>query len=141
MKRSLSVPLLFLGTLGLTGCGPQPLEQADVPIRQDFYTSATDCRNDWGNEAEHCQPTQPNSASGTGGHGSSVYAGPRYYWDHGSGRPFEVMPSGQTRPIIGSNLISPNSTRASSSNFSRGTVSVARGGFGGFGGGHASSGG
>lgn len=56
MKRSLSVPLIFLGTLGaLTGCGDEPPANTEVPVKQDFYASLEECQRDWGNEPENCQ--------------------------------------------------------------------------------------
>jgi hypothetical protein len=56
MKRSLSVPLIFLGTLGgLTGCGDEPPANTEVQVKQDFYASLEDCQRDWGNEPENCQ--------------------------------------------------------------------------------------
>ena len=109
MKRSITVPLIFLGTLGgLTYCH----NSADVPantevqVKQDFYASLDDCQRDWGTEAQNCQQalgtttvngqdtvssgyagsntasasTSGTSSAGIHGSGPYGYSGPRYFW-------------------------------------------------------------
>lgn len=61
MKKSLSVPLVCLGTLGslasLTGCdkGNDVPAQTEVQVKQDFYTSLEDCQRDWGSDPLNCR--------------------------------------------------------------------------------------
>lgn len=56
MKRSISVPLIFLGTLGaLSGCSDDTPANTEVQVKQDFYASLEDCQRDWGSEAQNCQ--------------------------------------------------------------------------------------
>jgi hypothetical protein len=58
MKRSISVPLIFLGTLGgLTYCqnSTDVPANTEVQVKQDFYASLEDCQRDWGSEAQNCQ--------------------------------------------------------------------------------------
>lgn len=56
MKRSISVPLIFLGTLGgLSGCSDGPPANTEVQVKQDFYASLEDCQRDWGTEVQNCQ--------------------------------------------------------------------------------------
>jgi hypothetical protein len=134
MKRSITVPLIFLGTLGgLTYCH----NSADVPantevqVKQDFYASLDDCQRDWGSEAQNCQQAlgtttlngQDTVISGyTGTHaatgspnmttsagvpsGAYGYSGPRYFWyrHESGGYPVAIDPDGKTRPIIGSRI-------------------------------------
>lgn len=110
MKRSITVPLIFLGTLGgLTYCHNSADVPADtvVQVKQDFYASLEDCQRDWGSEAQNCQQalgtttvngqdtvtsgyTGTNAATGSsssassgyhgGGGGGYRYSGPRYFW-------------------------------------------------------------
>lgn len=56
MKRSISVPLIFLGTLGaLSGCSDELPANTEMQVKQDFYASLEDCQRDWGSEAQNCQ--------------------------------------------------------------------------------------
>lgn len=145
MKRSISVPLIFLGTLGaLSGCSFEPPANTEVQVKQDFYASLEDCQRDWGKEPENCQQAMTtNSVNGqddvtsgfAGGGASSVagnptsaghsyvgsvypYSGPRHYWYHteSGGYPMQVDRDGKTRPVFGSNI------RESGARFSSQTV-------------------
>ncbi len=117
MKKSSQVPLLVIGTVSLLG-GCTPYDNTPVEVSQNTYASQEDCRKDWGNDDRDCQP------SGSGGGGS--YVGPRYYWDHSTGRPYAIDPNGQTRALPNSYL-----NRATPTNATRITrTSVSRGGFG-----------
>lgn len=109
MKRSISVPLIFLGTLGgLTYChnSSDVPANTEVQVKQDYYASLDDCQRDWGTEAQNCQQAlttttvngqdtvssgyagsnaSSGSAIGTssaGTYSSSAYHyyGPRYFW-------------------------------------------------------------
>jgi hypothetical protein len=133
MKRSSSVPLIFLGTLGgLTYCqnSTDVPANTEVQVKQDFYATLDDCQRDWGTEAQNCQQALTtttvngqdtvssgyaggNTTPGSSGTTSTVYSGssyhysgPRYFWyrhEYG-GYPMAVDPDGKTRPIIGSRI-------------------------------------
>ncbi len=151
MKRSITVPLIFLGTLGgLTYCH----NSADVPantevqVKQDFYASLDDCQRDWGSEAQNCQQAlttttvngqdtvtsgyagsnvatgSPNMTTSAGvPSGSYGYSGPRYFWyrNESGGYPMAVDPDGKTRPIIGSR-IPPSGAQFASQSLSTRTI-------------------
>lgn len=133
MKRSISVPLIFLGTLGaLSGCSDEPPANTEVQVKQDFYASLDACQQDWGTEPLNCQQAmttttvngQDTVSSGYAGsnasseasnntssgysYGSSSYryAGPRYYWyrTENGGYPMQVDHDGKTRPVVGSRI-------------------------------------
>ncbi len=132
MKRSISIPLVFLGTLGgLSGCGDDLPANTDLQVKQDFYASLEDCQRDWGTEPQNCQQAlatttvngqdtvssgyagsnaasaPANSTSSTGYRGGSyAYAGPRYYWyrNEYGGYPMRVDPDGKTHPVNGSRI-------------------------------------
>lgn len=131
MKRSLSVPLVFLGTLGaLSGCSDEPPARSEVHVKQDFYASLEDCQRDWGTEPQNCQQalstttangqdtvssgytgTNANaspgtSATGTGSGYNHIYSGPRYFWyrNEYGGYPMAVDADGKTRPVNGSRI-------------------------------------
>lgn len=133
MKRSLSVPLVFLGTLGaLSGCSDEPPANTEVQVKQDFYASLEDCQRDWGTEPQNCQQalgtttvngqdtvtsgyngsnassgsTSGTASAGFHGGGGGGYAGPRYYWyrNESGGYPMAVDPDGKTRPVSGSRI-------------------------------------
>jgi uncharacterized protein YgiB involved in biofilm formation len=119
LKKSLSVPLVFLGTLGLSACQEPPTEIAQVDVHQEFYSSLEDCAQDWGSDPANCTPetsasiadgvatssSSSASSSGGGGHGGSSftrYSGPRYYWfrtESGGGYPVAIDHNGDTRRI------------------------------------------
>lgn len=153
--RSLTVPLIFIGTLGAGWYYFSPDAQ-EVNVRQDSYVSLEDCQKDWGDDPNNCQSEgapaggtstslADNGGSGSGSHANSYvgggggsiyrptshYHGPRYYWQRdssGSGRPMAVAPDGSTRPISGARITPSGPSRSVGSSFSSGTVS--RGGFG-----------
>lgn len=76
MKRSISVPLIFLGTLGaLSGCSDEPPANTEVQVKQDFYASLDDCQRDWGNEPENCQQALTTTSVNGQDTVSSGYAG------------------------------------------------------------------
>jgi hypothetical protein len=72
-KRSAAITLVLAGSL--SGCG-EPVPQRDV------YTSADDCRRDWGQEQQACEPVRDGRFSPT------WFYGPAYYGESWpSGRP------------------------------------------------------
>ena len=148
MKRSITVPLIFLGTLGgLTYChnsteGPANTE---VQVKQEFYASLEECQRDWGTEPQNCQQALAtttvngqdtvssgyagsNASSGTlsstastGYHsGGYAYSGPRYYWyrNENGGYPMRLDPDGKTHPVNGSHI------RESGAKFASQTIST-----------------
>ena len=132
MKRSLSVPLVSLGTLGaLSGCSDEPPANTEVQVKQDFYASLEDCQRDWGTEPQNCQQAlgtttvngqdtvtsgytganvsaNPGATTGTstGSGYHHIYSGPRYFWyrNEYGGYPMAVDPDGKTRPVSGSRI-------------------------------------
>ena len=133
MKRSLKVPLIMLGTLGMgfsiVSCQEEPEQiPQSVDIRQEFYDSSDGCRKDWGAGETYCQlaaqmgegPLNENFAynnaesGGSGGvvggggtgTGARVYSGPRYFWhrEGNTGYPVEVLRDGSTRPVKGTSI-------------------------------------
>ena len=110
MKRSISVPLIFLGTLGgLTYCHQRCDIPAytDVQVKQDQYDKLNDCQRDWGTEPQNCQETPPNSSPTAGlSGGAHTYSGPRYFWyrHENGGYPMAIDPDGTTRPVKGSHI-------------------------------------
>jgi hypothetical protein len=136
MKRSHSIPLIFLGTVsGLSGCDNVP-KHTEIPVNQDFYNSYSDCQKDWGYEQQNCRPSQ------TTGSGYS-YSGPRYYWyrNENGGQPMALESDGTTRPITSSRISASGAKYAVSSSRYKAYMpthltaskSVLRGGFGHFG--------
>jgi uncharacterized protein YgiB involved in biofilm formation len=118
MKHSKQVPLILLGAVtALTGCG----KSNDLPAtaKQDTYANADDCRKDWGN-GNWC-----NSAPSSHG-GSTVYTGPRYYWDRDAGRAM-VIENGEARPAANGDASRGGPSHATGTE----SVAVTRGGFGG----------
>lgn len=107
MRRSRRVGLAFLGTVALSGCGP------DCGEAERFtYRSKTACVDDWG--AENCTDTDP-AAHCARGH----WYGPRY-------TTYARLPSGEhvwtgTRQHPGIHPITGKSL---------GPRAIARGGFG-----------
>jgi hypothetical protein len=76
MKRSISVPLIFLGTLGcLSGCSDGPPANTEVQVKQDFYATLDDCQRDWGTEAQNCQQALTTTTVNGQDTVSSGYAG------------------------------------------------------------------
>lgn len=123
MKRSISVPLIFLGTLGgLTYCHQRCDIPAntDVQVKQDQYVNLNDCQRDWGIDPQNCRETPANSAltAGPGG-GAHTYSGPRYFWyrHENGGYPVAIDPDGTTHQITGSHIT------ASGAEFARQTTS------------------
>lgn len=134
MKRSLTVPLVFLGTLGtLSGCSDAPPANTEVQVKQDFYASLEDCQRDWGSEPQNCQQAlstttvngQDTVASGytgnrtsndgsgsasSGYHGGGGdgyrYTGPRYFWfrNEQGGYPMAIDADGKVRRVSGSSI-------------------------------------
>lgn len=145
MKRSQSVPLVLLGTLGLAtlaGCGPS---DPNVPVKQQRYATQQDCLSDWGNDQRNCQ------RSGTG------YVGPHYFWNHSGGYPMVIDSNGTQRAVTNSHFSSPGASSSSvgravsstssnitvpaQSSIGRAAAPVARAGFGSTGSSFSSSGG
>lgn len=117
MKKSNKVPLLMIGTVSvLGGCGFY--SNKPVEVSQNVYANQSDCRSDWGYDDRDCRYT------GQGG----GYLGPRYYWDHSTGRPYAIDPDGQTRALPQSTVSRAAPSKAT--NVIRSSVS--RGGFGSF---------
>ncbi len=130
MKRSISVPLIFLGTLGaLSGCSDEPPANTEVNVKQDFYANLNDCQQDWGSEPQNCQQaltttnvngqdtvshgyaggnTTSSHSTSTSYHSGSgySYSGPRYFWyrNESGGYPVAIDRDGNTRSIIGSRI-------------------------------------
>jgi len=127
MKRSRKIDLLVLGTAVLmTGCSGSA---SDSEIQQKRYASQADCERDWG------RTTDSQTACSKSGSG---YLGPRYYWNHGSGRPVALMPDGSHRPMSAEALSRSSLANSHpSSHASSRSSGVSRGGFGGFGRGSA----
>jgi hypothetical protein len=133
MKRSRGVPLLMLGAATvLAGCdGASSLPE---PEAQNYYETVEDCRSDWG-DGDWCKKPPASGGSSSIGTGSSsgVY-GPRYYWDHSSGRPM-VVEGGVARAVRSgaASYGAPSHARGVSAlSVSHGTSahSISRGGFG-----------
>lgn len=148
-KRSLTVPLIFIGTLGAMYYFFSSSDE-EIQVRQDSYLSLQDCQADWGSDPENCRVEQSPSTSSSS-HGfystsdnsarSTYYSGPRYYWQRTSsgGYPMEIRPDGSTRQITSARITNGQaSSHAFSSKSSSGFIS--RGGFGSSAG-HFSSGG
>lgn len=146
MKRSISVPLIFLGTLGgLTYCQQRCVIPANsiVQLKQDQYANLNDCQRDWGTEPENCQapPTSPQvndqkplkgdlsdlfqaHSKQTTGRIGDVYAydGPRYFWyrHENGGYPMTIQPDGTTRKVMGGHVTT------SGAQFARNSISSQR---------------
>lgn len=152
MKRSISVPLIFLGTLGgLTYCQQRCDVTADIEVqaKTDYYATLNDCQRDWGTEAPNCQEIQntkpinwlhsassgpattyfsgtdraPSSASIHDGKGYA-YSGPRYYWyrTENGGYPMALDPDGKTRALKDSRVPESGAKFASQSVSTRTTL-------------------
>lgn len=159
-KRSLSVPLIMLGTMTLSGCDmPPDSASEDLEIAQSFYTSKEDCEKDWSEDPSLCKtdPAAPQQvasndhggehASGGGGgfiflnNSSSAqsapqrWAGPRYYWDRSIDKPVVVHDNGNMQ-VMKNSSISHGPSAHATAHTSTHYASVSRGGFGG---GHSSS--
>lgn len=150
-KRSLTVPLIFIGTLGALYYMFSSSDE-DVQVQQYSYASLEDCQADWGMDAGNCQAetvsgnTSGGSSSGHGGsypsnssnslYGNNTnngrrYSGPRFFWQRSGsdGHPVEIRPDGSTRQISGARLsVGQPSSRALGSSLTSGRIS--RGGFG-----------
>ena len=151
-KRSLTVPLIFIGTLGALYYMFSSSDE-DVQVQQYSYQSQQDCQADWGSDDANCQPDQSSSGGTSGGssvgHGGSYasssynsfygdntnsgqrYNGPRFFWQRtgSGGHPVEIRPDGSTRQISGAKLsVGQSSSHAFASHASSGSIS--RGGFG-----------
>ncbi|HEX8988693.1 MAG TPA: hypothetical protein VF816_12105 [Rhodocyclaceae bacterium] len=124
MKRSTYVSLLVLGSVAALA-----YKNDKVDLQQQEYASREDCVKDWGDESQ-CSPTASSYSSGSGGGGGGgggSYRGPRYYWDHDSGRPMVVSSDGGVSPANHSHIGAGGSHIGQS--FHVGSIS--RGGFGG----------
>jgi uncharacterized protein YgiB involved in biofilm formation len=89
MKKSRDVPLLIIGTITLlSACGKE--EQ----VMQNLYANRHECQQDWGDDPRDC-----NYSGGGGYGGGGGYSGPRYIWDHKTGRPYAVDADGSTRAL------------------------------------------
>lgn len=146
-KRSLTVPLIFLGTLGAFYYMFSSSDE-DVQVQQYTYQNLQECQADWGMDDANCWPEDSagggSSGSSSYGHGSYYnssygyntnneqrYRGPRFFWQRtgSGGHPVEIRPDGSTRQINGAKLsVGQTSSHAFASHVSSGTVS--RGGFG-----------
>lgn len=147
MKRSLSIPMIYLGTLGvLSYCSNEPTTNTVVQVKQDFYASLEDCQRDWGNDPQNCRQalstvntngqdsvtngytgsdanTAPRTATTSTSGGSSYisrYSGPRYFWyrNEYGGYPMTVDSYGNTHPVEGSRI------SESGAKFANQTVSI-----------------
>lgn len=114
MKRSLSVPLIVLGTLSLSSCGQRE------PLMQQVYSSKEECEQDW-TDGESC-----NTAAETNYEHHRLWYGPRYYWDRGLGRPVALRPDGSTRIVNNTRISQSGSTHG----YTQSSGSIKRGGFG-----------
>lgn len=143
-KKSVSVPLLMLGTLTIAGCSPVQ----DIDLKQAHYSSKEECEKSW--DEGQCQA--PRSVGGGYANTTGYWRSPHYYWDRDINKPVVVYENGNTRVLNTNEVARMGESRASyissepalvskgsgsSSGVSRGSVS--RGGFGG--GGRASAGG
>lgn len=119
MRRSVSVPLMILGGLGVGVC----TRSTDVDVHQQVYSSQEECERDWG-DSKSCK--QDSGSSGAHGAGGRWY-GPRYYWNRDLQKPVQLNADGSTQVMYNSRI-----TAASSSSHNTSHVgSVSRGGFGG----------
>ena len=123
----------MLGTaIALSGCakGYDDLdERVSQEVRQNSYSSKQDCEKDWGEkEKQECQPRKGGG-----------YAGPRYFYNHGSSTPMIVGNDGSTRAAANSFVGRPGYVSTSRATTSH-TTSIARGGFGGTGRGFSAGG-
>jgi uncharacterized protein YgiB involved in biofilm formation len=120
-KSSARVTLVLLGAAALASCGQQ-----ESTLRRDLYANKENCQKDWGDELKCAeQPAPATTGSGGGYHGGYWY-GP-FYRSGAYGSSAISMPHGTVdaaRP--GSHAIA--------------TSHISRGGFGGTGSAHASSG-
>jgi uncharacterized protein YgiB involved in biofilm formation len=117
-KSSSRVTLVLLGAAALASCG-----QEESTLRRDLYSSKEDCLKDWGDELK-C--AEQNSPGRTGGYHGGYWYGPSYR-------------SGQ----YGSSAIARSHGTVDSArpgSHAVGTSHISRGGFGGSGSAHASSG-
>lgn len=134
MKRSRKINLMVLGTAvlmtGCSGSSSSSTSSSDSEIQYKQYASQADCERDWGKATDNQQPC---TRSGSGG-----YWGPRYYWNHSTGRPVAIMSDGSHRPMSAEALSRSSLANAhSSSSASSRSSGISRGGFGGFGRGSA----
>jgi len=139
--------MVMLGTL-LVGCSASDgaehvtLDDAEtIQVKQETYASMEDCLKDW-NDAENCKQEEIGTIDGFtgqtyaaapgsgGGHGGFVYVGPHYYFNHSTGVPMAIYGDGSVRAVNNSFVSRPGVVSAARAT-SVGSVSVARGGFGG----------
>lgn len=123
-KKSVSVPLIILGTLSLSACDPQPLND----VQQQVYNSREECERDW-NDGQSCTDN-PNGEPTNDHNPYYVYGprwyGPRYYWDHDLQRPVQLRQDGTTRVINNSRINSSSGYSSNSTTIGK----IERGGFG-----------
>jgi len=121
-KSSTRVTLVLLSAAALASCGQQ-----ESALRRDLYASKEDCLKDWGDELKCAEQAAPaRSGSATGGYHGGYWYGPFYRsGEHGS--------SSISRPHGTVDAARPGSRAV-------GTSHISRGGFGGSGSAHASSG-
>lgn len=119
MKRSISAPLLLLGSIALSACGQSH------ELTQQVYKSKEDCEQDW-NDGQSCSQSSGGSSHGSGGR----WSGPRYYWDRDLEKPVAINADGSERVISGSRITPAASGIASGHGEGHATGSVSRGGFG-----------
>jgi uncharacterized protein YgiB involved in biofilm formation len=118
-KSSSRITLVFLGAAALAACG-----QEGDGMRRDVYASKDDCLKDWGDELKCEEQSAPTR--NTGGHGGGFWYGPFY-------RSGQFGSSASSRPGGSIDSARPGSRAVATSH-------VSRGGFGGSGAAHASSG-
>lgn len=128
-KRSLSVPLIILGSLSLSSCGGQPSND----IQQQVYHSRAECEQDW-NDGQSCTDNPngepPSDHNPHYFYGSNWY-GPRYYWDHDLQRPVQLRQDGSTRVINHSRIHAGSGYSGNSSTVGKTSLGGnSRGGFG-----------
>lgn len=124
MKRTSTIALVILGTLGTAACGND-----EVETFQRHYKTQADCHQDWNVNPSECRP------SSSGG-----YTGPRYFYSN-AGYPMMIGSNGTTTQMPASSFTASRASQVSQgivsaphgsslSNAARASGAVARGGFG-----------
>lgn len=122
MKRSVSVPLLLLGSAAvLNVCS---YAETDA-VKQQRYASREECLQDW-NDEEVCSQSISLDENNRF-HSDGNWYGPRYYWDRDINRPIQLRSDGSTR-VMRNARIDPNIESKIGTTLNQG--SIRRGGFG-----------
>jgi hypothetical protein len=131
-KRSMAITLVLAGVSA--GCGDS--DNAGPLAMRDVYSTPSDCKADWGDDADACEPRLEEATSTTPGATQSVggaYYVPRYYGPRYTigQRPYAITTRSGERIVVGNRAITTRTTggrkRSGASSSSR---SSARGGFG-----------